>query len=212
MEIGCEYQDGSRAHTGRPGLSSLLGLWDSMAGALLGDEIQRGLARLTLDRNDLRDGVNFNERAYQRNLIHDTETYEVLVLCWRSGQHSPIHDHGRSTCGVLVIEGVATETIFGAEPGKPLIEARSCRFGAGSVMVSRGGDIHRVANLESAGIDLITLHVYSPALHGNRYYRIDGAELPTGPRSCSLYPETIVAPLRSRSARNRDMVDPQAGG
>ena len=59
-------------------------------------------------------------------------------------------------------------------PGHRLIEARSHRIETGSIVVSRGGDIHQVANLESPGVDLISLHVYSPRLQGARYYRMDG--------------------------------------
>ncbi len=212
MKHGRGCKDVSRDRQGRPGLISLLARWDSLTGAIPGDEIRIGLAALNLDRDALLGCINFNERAYQRNLIHSTETYEVLVLCWRSGQRSPIHDHGESTCGVLVVEGVATETIFAANPGKPLIEARSRRIEAGSIVISHGGDIHQVANLESPGADLISLHVYSPRFRGARYYRIDGTEHPMHTHIITVVPETIVAPLQARRAVNRDVLDPQAGG
>jgi cysteine dioxygenase len=202
----------SRRLVGRPGLISLLAQWDCLGKAIPSDEIRLGLTMLSLDRDALLGCVHFHERAYQRNLIHFTEAYEVLVICWRSGQRSPIHDHGESTCGVLVVEGVATETIFATNQKKGLNEAQSLRIEAGSVIVSRGGDIHQVSNLESAGTDLITLHVYSPRLHGNRHYRIDEKEKQMGPHALTMYSGTIVAPLRFGIVVNRDVVDPQLGG
>jgi cysteine dioxygenase len=205
-------KDESERCRGRQGLLTLLARWDSLPKAIPRDEIRIGLAGLTLDQNALLECLCFNERAYQRNLIHSTETYEVLIICWRSRQRSPIHDHGESTCGVLVVEGVATETIFMVNPGNRLIEARSRRIEKGSIVVSRGGDIHQLANMESPGVDLISLHVYSPRLKGARYYRLEGTENSYHTHLVAPVPETIVAPLHARSAVNRVVLDPQAGG
>jgi cysteine dioxygenase len=162
---------------GRPGLIELLSGWDSFAGPLPEDLIRSGLARLSLDRDALRGCVHFNERTYQRNLIHHTANCEILVLCWRSGQRSPIHDHGESACGVLVVEGMATETSFLGDGTGKMIVSRSRRMPVGSIVVSRGSDIHQVANLENPGADLISLHVYSPRLAASRYFRIDQRQL-----------------------------------
>jgi cysteine dioxygenase len=158
-----------------------------------------GLEELKLCRHALAGCVHFNDRAYQRNLIHFAEHYEVLVLCWRSGQHSPIHDHGESTCCVLVVEGVATEATFQARSGKGLVVTHSRDLEAGHVMVSRGGDIHQVSNEEPHGVDLVSLHVYSPRLRHNRTFRIDGTERVFGPHALKRYPKTILAPLGSPS-------------
>ncbi len=76
---------------GRPGLIELLTGWDSLAGPIPEDVIRSGLGQLSLDRDALRGCAHFNEQSYQRTLIHHTANYEILVLCWRSGQRSPIH-------------------------------------------------------------------------------------------------------------------------
>jgi cysteine dioxygenase len=207
-----EFNELSRRNVGRPALMSLLARWDRQAGAIPGHEIRLGLETLSLDRDALLEWVHFEEQGYRRNLIHCTETYEVLVLCWRSGQHSAIHDHGESSCGVLVVEGVATETIFAASPGTRLKKAQARRIETGSIIVSRGDDIHLIANLESPGKDLISLHVYSPRLRGNRYYSIDRTENHMGPHTFTVYPETIVASRETRSVDSRVFDDPQAGG
>jgi len=180
---------------GWPGLVALLTGWDSLALPLPEDLIRGGLEQLTLDRDALRGCAHFNERTYQRNLIHHTANYEALVLCWRSGQRSPIHDHGESACGVLVVEGVATETSFLADNTGKMIVSRSRRIPAGSIVVSRGSDIHRVANLENQGADLISLHVYSPRLAASRYFRIDQRQLVHEAHMSIRFPETVLAPL-----------------
>jgi len=180
---------------GRPGLIELLTGWDSLARPIPEDVIRSGLGQLSLGRDALRGCAHFNERTYQRNLIHQAAHYEILVLCWRSGHCSPIHDHGESTCGVLVVEGVATETSFLADSIGKTIVSCSRRMPAGSIIVSRGSDIHRVANLEHPGADLISLHVYSPRLAVPRYFRIDRRQLVHEAHMSIPFPETILAPL-----------------
>lgn len=108
--------------------------------------------------------LRFDSRSYTRNLIVEGLMYHVLVLCWRSGQRSPIHNHAHSVCGFCILMGTATETIFERSPSgltKPTT-SRNCR--RGDVCVSRDADIHQVANLQPRGHDLVTLHVYSPPL------------------------------------------------
>jgi hypothetical protein len=62
-------------------------------------------------------------------------------------------------------------------------------------VVSRGGDIHQVANLEATGSDLISLHVYSPRLSDPRVYRLAETTLAEHDRIVDAPPETIVARL-----------------
>ena len=65
---------------------------------------------------DVKDFVRFESTNYQRNLVALGPWYEVLVICWRSGQRSPIHNHAQSTCGLKVLSGVCTETYFTHSP------------------------------------------------------------------------------------------------
>jgi cysteine dioxygenase len=157
---------------GRAGLLALLSVWDRLAGPIQEDWIRDGLRSLRLGRDALRKHLHFDERAYQPTRIHSREHYEVLVQCWRSGQGSPIQEHGGSTCGVLVVEGVATEVAFMATACGRLAPSRSQRVHAGAVVVSRARDVHQLANLEPPGVDLVSLHVYSPPLSGRRCYRL----------------------------------------
>src|SRR5207344_671472 len=74
--------------------------------------LTEGLKRLPADWQELRSFVQFSSERYRRNLVHAGAAYHALLLCWRSGQRSPIHDHRGSACAVRVVEGDATEIIF----------------------------------------------------------------------------------------------------
>jgi cysteine dioxygenase len=162
--------------------------------------LRRMLSDLCLRREDLAGWIAFGEFAYQRNLIHRSSRFEVLLLCWRSGQRSPIHDHAGSTCGVRVIAGTATETIFAASPCGSLYPERSRRRVAGSVSVAYDADVHQMSNLAPAGHDLITLHIYSPPLSAMRIYSLSETTLADHDRLAALRPKERARQFRADEA------------
>lgn len=128
------------------------------------DELRSSLAALDISAEDLADHARFSEKRYARNLVRGTPMYHLLVLCWRSGQRSPIHNHAGSTCGVRVLRGVATETRFARTPSGLLKPTGSFDLSAGQTIAGADDMTHQVSNLQAADEDLITLHVYSPPL------------------------------------------------
>ena len=174
-------------------LSNLFSRWDRRGGPIPLDELRGELGRLAPDREDFSEYVHFNERSYQRVLIRRGPSYEALILCWRSGQRSPIHDHSGSACVVCVLEGTATETTFEPSPCGRLVPVRSCTAPRGSLSACYDSDIHQMANLEPTGRDLITLHVYSPPLVGMRLYSVGETTLADHDEMIALRSPTIMA-------------------
>ena len=127
------------------------------------DELTRRLESLTVGLDDVRDFLVFGSESYRRNLMRAGPAYHALVLCWRAGQRSPIHDHRGSSCAVRVLKGVATETQFDKTKDGHVFATFSRKLAAGSVCASQDSDIHQMSNLQS-GLDLVTLHIYSPPL------------------------------------------------
>lgn len=128
------------------------------------DELRHWLEEVPIDVEDVRPWVRFSSQRYQRNLIHGGPAFHALVLCWRNGQRSPIHDHRGSACAVRVLQGVATETIFQRSANGLVFPTHSHELPVGAMMASEDEDIHQVSNLQPRGADLVTLHVYSPPL------------------------------------------------
>ncbi len=136
------------------------------------DELTAALADLEIDSSDLAECVRFGHSTYQRNLLQNGPAYHALVLCWRSGQRSPIHDHPGSSCAVRVIEGVATETVFERTAAGLIYPTHTHELTTHAVLGSQDADIHQMSNLQPPGRDLITLHVYSPPLVVMRKYSL----------------------------------------
>lgn len=122
------------------------------------------LVDLETDTDELAEHIQFSDDHYVRNYICGSEQYHMLALCWRSGQRSPIHNHKGSICGFRVLAGKATETVFRLTPSLQVKPAWSNDMPVGYMAVAPDMDIHQVSNLEEAGCNLVTLHVYSPPL------------------------------------------------
>jgi cysteine dioxygenase len=140
------------------------------------DLLTRRLVELEISLDDVREHLQFGAKTYKRNLIHEGPGYQALALCWRSGQRSPIHDHRGSTCGVRVLCGAATETRFDRTPEGWIYAVDSRELAEGQVCGSQDDDIHQVSNLRPRGENLVTLHVYSPALLVMGTYSLTDAE------------------------------------
>ena len=154
-------------------LSPLLDYLASLDGRADLAVLSRLLQNLAVTRADLGAACRFGADRYQRNRIAESDWYELVCLCWSSGQRTPIHDHRGSSCAFRVVEGVATETAFEPTPSGLICPCGSRQHGAGCVCASEEDDCHQVANTQPAGEDLITLHIYSPPLRQFNVYSLD---------------------------------------
>ncbi len=127
-------------------------------------ELRARVSGLRLQCDDVVEFIRFSELGYMRNLVRAGPWYNVLVLCWKNGQRSPIHDHAGSVCALRVLRGVLTETVFEFTPNGHVKATLSRDYGPGVVVGTQDSDLHQVSNLQPGTADLVTLHVYSPAL------------------------------------------------
>jgi cysteine dioxygenase len=145
---------------------------------------------VTLD--DLAPFCRFDARSYARNRIQRTNVYEILCLCWRAGQKSPIHDHCGSQCVVKVIHGVMSNFEFERLQDGGVRLAGFQLLRPGEIDARENLAVHQVSNLQAPGNDLVTLHVYAPPLTSMRVYtsnasgegncvRVDPVEAMLGP-------------------------------
>jgi cysteine dioxygenase len=122
------------------------------------------LQDLDIDCHDVASAIRFSTKGYTRNPVRSGTWYQVLALCWKNGQRSPIHDHKGSICAVRVLRGTVTETGFAFAPNGHVKALYSRDFLPGEVCGSQDDDLHQVSNLQPGDADLVTLHVYSPPL------------------------------------------------
>ena len=126
---------------------------------------------------DLQPYIGFKEGNYWRHRVCRNDFVEMLVLCWRPGHRTPIHDHNGSHGVVKVHEGVMWETIFCFDPEKGLCYKSGRERSSGEVTGSDVPDIHQLGNPEISGQDLITIHIYAPPLGVLKTYKVGSPEI-----------------------------------
>lgn len=127
-------------------------------------EIDGWFAALSIRSRDYEQYRFFADRSYARNLIARGPFAELLLLCWRGGQRTPIHDHGGSVGVVMVCEGLLTETMFERAAEGNVRPNNTYRRGPAAITGADVPDIHQLLNLQPKGTDLVTLHCYAPPL------------------------------------------------
>lgn len=133
---------------------------------------------LTLDDELIAHRSVFARDGYARNLVCRTPEIELLVLCWRPGQRSTIHDHAGSLNALRVHRGRLTSRLFApaddAAPGHgPVALAAEEAVSAGGLTGLDRAGIHQLANL--SGEDLVTIHLYAPPLLSVNVYSTEHA-------------------------------------
>ena len=132
------------------------------------DALYELLQRVQVSCEDVASSISFGDEEYERNPICSGPGWELVCICWRPGQTSPVHDHRGSGCGILVLRGTLTETVFETTNDGPMAKTGSRDLKQGAICASHDDDIHRI---ENAGEEnLVTLHVYTPPLRDVRLF------------------------------------------
>ena len=132
---------------------------------------------LDLNSDLIQKNIFFNEESYARNLVSRTPRFDMLVLCWKPGQVTTVHDHVNSLNVTRVFEGTLTARNFEVVE-RPSEEKAITKMVLEEVQgkdclsnVDFGG-IHQLANTSDK--DLITIHVYAPPLKDITVYYTSG--------------------------------------
>ena len=88
-----------------------------------------------------------------------------------------VHDHRDWSCGGRVLQGTAPETVFERARNPMIYTLRSQEMRPGFICATKDDGIHQVSNLADDGGDLITLHIYSPALLQMGTYSLSDANM-----------------------------------
>ena len=141
------------------------------------EELNSWLSNALISAEDVGPYVKFKDGNYSRHRVCRNDAVEMLVLCWRPGHKTPIHDHNGSHGVVRVHAGVLSEHIFKYDPteGLSFQSGRQCHVGA--LTGSAVPDIHRLGNPEDSGQDLITIHVYAPPLGVLKTYKVGSPQI-----------------------------------
>lgn len=157
------------------------------AGEFTHERIDEILGGRPIRESSWRSRAAWREDKYARHSIHRTELFDVILLCWKPGQVSPVHNHQGNSGWVRVLRGRMEETHFlapdwviagvpmpgdefdidddGVGHGLKLRRGEHFVHAAGPAVcsVDRQRPIHQLGNPRYHADDepAVTLHVYS---------------------------------------------------
>jgi len=134
-------------------------------------DLRRFIAGLKPGKGEIERYIQFADNRYARNLVYKTLDFECLVLCWRPGQRSPIHDHGESICAVYTVSGTLSADNYRKTANGHIRTDYSEDFRPGSVLSIQTTEIHQVSNLQNSE-NLISLHFYLGPLENSFLYSV----------------------------------------
>ncbi|MBW6496990.1 MAG: cysteine dioxygenase family protein [Bacteroidales bacterium] len=95
--------------------------------------------------------------SYGRYQIYGNDRYKILLMSWRPGDFTAIHDHGLVEWGCVCFFGKTTHRTYAFQDGQ--LRLSKCDvFEAGQISLLKGELTHMMGNGSSANI--ITLHIY----------------------------------------------------
>jgi hypothetical protein len=98
-----------------------------------------------------------DSESYGRKLIFDNGNYKILLMSWKPGDFTAIHNHGHTEWGCVYFFGNATHRLYEVEQNT-LISVKKGTFSSGQVALVCGELTHLMGN--SGDKDLATLHIY----------------------------------------------------
>lgn len=117
-----------------------------------------------------------DSRCYARHLLYQdpAERFEMIVMAWGPGQHTPVHDHSGIWCVEGVVEGVVDVTRYDLTEMLDGDRARLVSLGVVKAGLGQCGalippvEYHRIANPYQA--PAYTLHVYGGRMRTCRVF------------------------------------------
>ena len=137
------------------------------------------LSEAELREDDLAPWADFDHPegdSYGRKLVHDGGWFELMVMSWRDGSMSAIHDHGQAQGGAVRLFGDAEQATFRWR-GAVLGTCSRSRVPAGTVVPVVHTLVHQMGNVGQP--PFLTLHLYgcegctSGVTRGARVFDLD---------------------------------------
>ena len=146
------------------------------------ENIAKVIEKINLDTDKISSRCIWDENKYTRNLVYRDDYFEVLLLCWKQSQNSPIHDHSGSSCWMKILQGSGREEIYTYDlegnnlQNLKLIDSKELEAGE-FVYINDEVGVHRVFN--SGEQDMITLHIYAKPIGSCLRYKSETQETQT---------------------------------
>jgi cysteine dioxygenase len=132
------------------------------------ETVRRFLQETPVSADSLARYLTWDRQHYTRNLIDRTGLYELMAICWETGQASSVHNHRDQNCWMAVPMGrLQVENFHLVEQD---LDGGHCKLEPLNTVemnilqpcaVDPADPVHRVVNPREFGERAVSLHVYS---------------------------------------------------
>ena len=132
------------------------------------DAVYQYLSENPIDVDSIAPYFHWSKDFYTRNLIHKNDRFELMAICWESGQVSQVHNHSEQMCWMTVPIGRLRGQNFAVAE---MDESRNhCRLvetdtfelsDCLTAKVELEEPIHQILNLSEFGERAVSVHIYS---------------------------------------------------
>ena len=109
--------------------------------------------------------VHFSERDRCWSRLEGPSDVDLWLLTWTRSQSTELHDHGRASAALTVVQGTLTEVRPDGRGG-----LHGDAVSVGGVRTVDPGHIHDVRN--DGDEPAVSIHAYSPRLEEMTFYRV----------------------------------------
>ncbi|MEN1679574.1 MAG: methyltransferase domain-containing protein [Planctomycetota bacterium] len=153
--------------------ASLQAIVDALTGAtdVTPHHVKKIVEEANVQPEDLAPWADFDHPSadsYGRVMAYDGGSFEVMVMSWRPGDYSAMHDHGYTMWGAVQVFGAAEHAVCAQDIDK-LVTLSRVRLSPGRVMAVTHDLVHQMGNPTDE--QFLTLHVYG---HNDRQGGITG--------------------------------------
>lgn len=132
------------------------------------DNVYQFLAENPVDVETIAPYFFWSKQFYTRNLIYKDERFEMMAICWESGQVSRVHNHADQKCWMTVPVGKLRGQNFSIleideEKGFCKLQETD-RFDLSDCLAAKvelEEPIHQILNLPEFNERAVSLHIYS---------------------------------------------------
>lgn len=113
-----------------------------------------------LSEKDIKSYIAFdhdNNESYGRKLIYDNGNFKIMLMSWKSGDFTAIHNHGYTEWGCVYFFGEATHRLYEIQ-NDVLTISKKDNFHKGQIASVCGDLTHIMGN--AGNKDFATLHIY----------------------------------------------------
>jgi cysteine dioxygenase len=130
--------------------------------------VRRFLQETPVSPESLAPFLTWDRQHYTRNLIDRTRLYELMAICWETGQASSVHNHRDQNCwmavpvGRLLVENfhLVMQDLHGGTCSLEPLNTVEMNISQ-PCAVNPADPVHRVVNPREFGERAVSLHVYS---------------------------------------------------